>query len=277
MFGKLIKYEMKSMLKVFSIAWAAILVVALISGLSMTNDIFVTPANDTFVTPMAAQIAGLVEMISTMLYVGLAIALVVLTMVFVISRFGKGLLGDEGYLMFTLPTTPRKLITAKGISATIIMIISSVVGILSICVFALPSAEGTEIKAMFSFLADVIDRYPEMIPMIIEGIILMILAAIYFIYHIYASIAIGHLFSKHRVLFSVIAFIGISVAIEIITGLAATILGNFDWVMNILNNTINDIYGVTILFAAACVVETAGIVIFHIITEYILNKKLNLL
>lgn len=277
MFSKLIKYEMKSMLKVFSIAWAAILVVALISGLSMTNDIFVTPANDTFVTPMAAQIAGLVEMISTMLYVGLAIALVVLTMVFVISRFGKGLLGDEGYLMFTLPTTPRKLITAKGISATIIMIISSVVGILSICVFALPSAEGTEIKAMFSFLADVIDRYPEMIPMIIEGIILMILAAIYFIYRIYASIAIGHLFSKHRVLFSVIAFIGISVAIEIITGLAATILGNFDWVMNILNNTINDIYGVTILFAAACVVEIAGIVIFHIITEYILNKKLNLL
>ncbi|MDO4482353.1 MAG: hypothetical protein Q4C14_06460 [Bacillota bacterium] len=277
MFGKLIKYEMKSMLKVFSIAWGAILVVALISGLSMTNDIFVISANDTAVNSMSGQIAGMVEMISTMLYIGLAVALVALTMVFVISRFGKGLLGDEGYLMFTLPTTPRKLITAKGVSATIIMIISAVVGALSMVVFILPSTEGVELKAMFSFISEAVSRYPQAIPMVIEGIVLAILAAVNFIYHIYASIAIGHLSSKHRVLFSVIAFIGISVVFEILAGLAVTVLREFEWLENILNNTVNDLQGVTIVFGMVCLAEIAGIVIFHIITEYILNKKLNLL
>lgn len=41
------------------------------------------------------------------------VALFVLTMIVIIQRFYKGLLCDEGYLMFTLPVKPWQLIATK--------------------------------------------------------------------------------------------------------------------------------------------------------------------
>ena len=50
----------------------------------------------------------------------------------VIQRFFRGLLGDEGYLMHTLPVSPWQLIGSKLLCAVVTTLLSIVVAILSI-------------------------------------------------------------------------------------------------------------------------------------------------
>ena len=58
----------------------------------------------------AWQIAGILSMI---IYGFLFFGIMVVSLVVVIQRFYKSLLGDEGYLMFTLPVETWKLVMSK--------------------------------------------------------------------------------------------------------------------------------------------------------------------
>ena len=83
MLGKLIKYEFKSLLRIFLPLYAVM--IALSS---------VIPTTDTF-NDVGAFVVFALVVISTSIFIGLAI--------FTILRFNSSLFGDEGYLMFTLP------------------------------------------------------------------------------------------------------------------------------------------------------------------------------
>lgn len=48
-----------------------------------------------------------------LLFFALCVAIVVLTAMIIIQRFNKNLIGDEGYLMFTLPVSHVQLLTSK--------------------------------------------------------------------------------------------------------------------------------------------------------------------
>ena len=64
-----------------------------------------------------------------MLLFGLYVATGVLTLIFICERFYKGLLGDEGYLMFTLPASVSAHIGAKTLSALILELLSFLVAV----------------------------------------------------------------------------------------------------------------------------------------------------
>ena len=72
-----------------------------------------------------------------MVYVITLIGIFVATMLITIQRFYKSLLGDEGYLMFTLPVRPWQLITSKLIVSALWSIVSCVVAVGSIMVMAI--------------------------------------------------------------------------------------------------------------------------------------------
>lgn len=55
---------------------------------------------------------------------GLFMAAFVLTLIIQIQRFSKNLLGDEGYLMFTLPASVSQHITAKLVVAVLLDVLS---------------------------------------------------------------------------------------------------------------------------------------------------------
>ena len=104
MFGRLVKYDFRSMFKQFGFIWPAALLLALVNhftlfGLNSTSTVGET----------AAGMAMLV-------YVAILMAMFIITMIFVIQRFFKGLLGDEGYLMHTLPVRPWQLISIGTLS-----------------------------------------------------------------------------------------------------------------------------------------------------------------
>ncbi len=276
MFAKLIKYEMKSMLKIFLLAWGAILVVALVLGLMAKNSVVKTMDDNYFFVNNLASFSGVFEGISILLYVALVVGIIVLSLIFVISRFNKGLLGSEGYLMFTLPTTPRALIISKGIAATLIVIISGVVGILSVMLMLFATGSLSDIGEVFQGIGELFAQYSFAIPTMILAVVVLILSIINFIYHIYTSIALGHLFAKHRTLMAVVAFVGISIVVNVIRTIVLTIgleIPGFD---DFLINEWTWNYVSLMFLAVVGVDEIIGIVIYHVLTEYILKNRLNL-
>ena len=121
MFGKLLKYDFRSMLKQFAFIWPAALVLALVNRFTVNS--FVTSASG-----LRQTVSG----VAMLVYVGIMIAMFVVTIIFVIQRFFRGLLGDEGYLMHTLPVRPWELIGSKLLCAVVTTLLSIVVAILSI-------------------------------------------------------------------------------------------------------------------------------------------------
>ena len=87
MLGKLIKYEFNANSRTFLPMYIALILVAAVNR----------------VLRVTMSEANLAFGISIMLLVGLFMALGIITLVVIIQRFNKNLLGDEGYLMFTLP------------------------------------------------------------------------------------------------------------------------------------------------------------------------------
>nr|MBP9921366.1 ABC transporter permease [Proteiniclasticum sp.] len=60
------------------------------------------------------------------------VGIMVMTFILIVTRFDRNLLGDEGYLMFTLPAKTSTLITAKLLTAILWLFGTFLVFLLSI-------------------------------------------------------------------------------------------------------------------------------------------------
>lgn len=201
MLRKLVKYEWKATSRVLLPLYGAVLLIALI------NRLLAIPSGGGFLHSSAEP----AQFIALMVYFGLMVAVFVVTIVILIQRFYKSLLGDEGYLMFTLPVTPAQNIWAKTIVATIMSILSGVVALLSVFVLAssvdmwkmLAQGFGELFRWVFSNA-----NYPFFAA---EFILLMIISAVGGALSLYLCMAIGHLARRHRVAASIGAYFGLMV------------------------------------------------------------------
>ncbi len=278
MLGKLMKYELKSTMKFFAIIWAAILAVALIGGFTLVNRGGVIQSDNYYVMQDFAQtnIDGVFQTIMFLIYAALCTGTVVMSILYIVRRFNKGLLGSEGYLMFTLPVTPRTLITAKGLSAAIIVLISAIVGGISIVLVMMPSISMPGLKQVFAFLGEGIKAHPQAVPAVILGFFIGILVIIEFIYHVYASISIGHLFEKHRMLMAVVAFVAISIAKDIIGTVGVKLIQVTTGVCEGQWNIGIDDPKLIPFILGIMLIQIVWILVYHIISEVILRNRLNL-
>ena len=123
MLGKLMKYDMRSGIRTFSLIWIGLALLGAINGLTIR---FVL-AGDTQ-SGLVSFVFGVLPMI---LLVALYVAMGIFVLVFIIDRFYKGLLGNEGYLMFTLPVTSTAHIASKALTSMIFSVASAIVALLS--------------------------------------------------------------------------------------------------------------------------------------------------
>lgn len=129
MLGKLIKYELKSSLRTLVPLYIGTLIVATLCSLNVayyTSERFLTQMN--FGGMMGN---GIFSAILFLLLFSLCVAMIVLTGMTIVTRFGVSLLGNEGYLMFTLPVTQIQLLWSKLLSAFFWSLISILVMTLS--------------------------------------------------------------------------------------------------------------------------------------------------
>ena len=276
MTGKLMKYEIKSSMKLMAVIWAALIAASLLfsHSLHVLTDISVERPGGGI-----SFAIGIFEFITGLMYFAVFVALIVATLVIVIMRFYKGLLGDEGYLMHTLPVKPWQLITSKGIIAALIVMISVLVAFLSILVLAGVSGLET-IPEMFGALGAIWEEEPRMVLVIVEAIILLVLSVLKSVYQIYAALAIGQLANKHRILLSLGAYIGISMIMSILFLLivaASDSVGTISWLSVFIANNDSDPFAISQMAIGIMFVLTAvQLAAFHVVTERILSLKLNL-
>lgn len=272
MTGKLIKYEIRSSMRLIGVIWAALVAAALL--LSFTSGALARIIPDSFTETSAF---GLIEFISGFLFVGIFIALIVATVMIVIVRFYRGLLGDEGYLMHTLPVKPWQLITSKGVVSAAVVLVSILVAVVSMLILAGFNAF-VDVADFFAELGKMLKEEPKFILAGIEMLIVLVLSVLKSIYQIYASLSIGQLSGKHRILLALGAYIGISVILSILGVIMMSIgeeLGIVDWFVGLGDRSVFSLTqaGIVGMFLLT-VVQLA---VFHVITERILSKKLNLL
>lgn len=152
------------------------------------------------------------------LYIAYILILSGLSMILVIYfaiRFYKNLYTDEGYLMHTLPVKPWMLIVSKLTIGTIwfylidLLLVGAITLITSI---ALPTMayfspeDLLELRTMFQSYHTIFT-----VPSILFlAIPVMIIGSVFSLLTIYASISLGQLFSSHKVLASILCYLGLS-------------------------------------------------------------------
>lgn len=266
MLKKLIKYEWRATSRVLLPLYGAMILLALVNRL-----LWFSFSDAVRLTGAAGDIA---RGISMTVYVGVVVAAFVITFVVLIQRFYKSLLGDEGYLMFTLPVTVAHNIWAKTIVASIMSVLSGVAAIISVLVL---STDLQFWSAVFEELGDVFQalfssaHYPLYA---LEFILLLILSMVGSMLTLYLCMAIGHLAKRHRVAASIGAYFGLCVLMQMIFSIFINFV-NWGGMNQLLSNLgpYTSLH-VGMLLWIAFTVADAGLCFFF--TNYILKNKLNL-
>ena len=198
MLWKLLKHDFRSMWKSFALIWPAALVLALINHFTLPYDEGVTQSNE------------LLAIITIMAFTAVLFAMFVAVMIFVVQRFYKGLLGDEGYLMHTLPVRSWQLVASKLICAVVTALVSLAVIFLA-CLLMVPIRWGQVLRiAFFQDLWEGLLSNPDAMLYLLEFLLLTVTALLLFVTMTYLSMSIGHLFHR-RIIMSVAAFIFLDV------------------------------------------------------------------
>lgn len=263
MFGKLLKYDFRSMGKQFAFIWPAALALALVNHFTV---------NSLDSTNTAGETAAAVSML---VYVAILMAMFIVALVFAIQRFYKGLLGDEGYLMHTLPVRPWQLIGSKLLCAVVTTFLSVIVAILSILVILPWGRE--DFQELFRGLGYIFSHWNIQATHGVIGILefcLMMMCSFATGYlQLYLAMSIGHLFNKNRIAMSVIAFIAINAVIS-------TLLGRLlSPMMDSLFRIVNGMAGAASFHAVMWIAMAGELIlcaVYFVGTEFILRKKLNL-
>lgn len=205
------------------------------------------------------------------LYVIYLIALYVMTYVFIISDFYKTVVGEQAYLTHTLPVKTSTIILSKLSITVFWQLVTSLLTALSFCLFF--AGHFSEIAAQIT--ASDLAEFEMALGMSVEMYFVYVIIALVIGFFstplmFYASIAIGHLFGKHRIVGAIGAYLGIYTIMQIICAAGLLILGFSFYNDGSLSNIFSTIMSFSIVYSVITSIA------YYIITEVIFRKKLNL-
>lgn len=274
MLGKLIKYEFKATRRFMLLMFALLLILSgfISIGFAFNLNDFVDMISNEF--EWGKMIFAIFAFIIVALFVVMNVVVLSGTFFYSISRLKNNLLGDEGYLMHTLPVKTRDHILAKNIVSVVWTVISViVVGIAYIILFL--GISKTDVFDVFKGLFKILSTIKWNDEAVRVGVLLMLemgvlclsaLIAGYF--HIYASMAIGYSSNTHRVIKSV----GVYILFNILSSmLEVALMRGADIVSG--GAVTGSMHG---LLLFGIIISVISSVIYFLITNYFISRKLNL-
>ena len=196
MLSKLLKYEFRATGRIMLPVYALLLVTA--GGTSITGSLMGRYPEST--------VLSIFRTLFMTLFAFTTFGVLLLTLVLMVYRFYKNLMTDEGYLMFTLPVSRSQLIWSK-------LIVSMAWGILSAVLAALMWTMVLSVAGGENLFAGIFRNATGCI----VGLVVLLLAAELASYlRFYAAISLGHSFSNHKLLLSVVFYIGFGIAVQTI-------------------------------------------------------------
>lgn len=271
MLGKLLKHELKATTRYFFPVYVALLCITIFNKifleLNLTGSTFLEIFRGLFLTA----------------YILIIFAVFIVAFIITILRFYKNLLGDEGYLMFTLPVKSHHHITSKLIISLFWFFLSVIMVLLSIGILLMGTGFLEE------FWIELINVFNEgyrllgykLIFSIIISIGLIIIGQITGTLMFYVSISIGHISNKYKILGSIVAYFVINFLIQFVSTAFMFIYGlntnNFEIVNEYSSSfAIEIISFINDTFIFSFILSTIFGLIFYFLTNYILSKRLNL-
>lgn len=207
MLTKLLKYEFKASARTYGGLYLALLAAAALLGAGLGSK-------------AQSSSAAYINNVLMLIYIGLCVAVAVVTVMTIVQRFNRNLLGREGYLMHTLPVTPAQLIGSKLISSTVWSVCGIAVGCASVALMLIACSIGGG-ESIISVFKDIFSadwgqffaRRNNGLPLLQFAaalIILMLASGICLILRIYAACMVGHQFKKHPAVVGVAVFFALT-------------------------------------------------------------------
>ncbi|HIU09987.1 MAG TPA: ABC transporter permease [Candidatus Avidehalobacter gallistercoris] len=271
MLAKLLKYEFKATGRTLLPVYAVLIAMSLLVNLTVNH-------GNTF-NNLDDSLLGILQMVIILAY-GCIIGMVcIVTVLLLIQRFYKNLLRDEGYLMHTLPVKPWQNIMAKLVPAVLWSLLSLFMAMLSVMIIGMDLHAWAEFFRDFGYMLNRLFQEFGIhgLLFIFELLILVFASMANEILQVYVSLAVGHTANNRRILWSVAAYIGITIAFSFITMLLGNIcntLGIFQYFGNMFigHNIAVVHYVMLVSIAFIMLVNT----VFFGGANYILKRKLNL-
>ncbi len=259
MLGKLLKYEFKATSRILIPLYLILLITTGINRLILLLDIF---EGSLMIIPAIMKALFMLSVIT----------IFITAFILMIYRFYKNLLSDEGYLMFTLPAKTHQLIISKYL-ATLTWLLVSIIIIIGSAVLAIGTPENIKLvlNRLNEFLLQFEASGNNITVTIITLLLFCLTSFITYISLIYASIAIGQLFTKNRLVGAFVSYIGISTLMQLLLLLLLVMTNVFRSIITNGNNMIP-----LKLLLGIIVYQFVVSIIFFITTNTIFQKKLNL-
>lgn len=276
MLNKLLRHEFRATGRIMLPTLGALLVLSIMAGVS-----FRIMSEQSNVHWAFAALLGLLQ---GAFFLSL-FAIFVLVFVLIVIRFYKSLMGDEGYLSFTLPVSVDGHLWNKLITSLVwIVAVVIVTGVSAMLFFAIGERDPLEsIPDIFAFLRTFSSScgVVNTIGFALEGIAAAVLVCFSQCLHFYAAIAIGGSAAKSKKLLAVISYFALSVLRNILFLISAPVLtsrGLWQW-LNI-STSFEDAYEAIPMFhviASGCCLALVIIgAIYYLIARFNMTRKLNL-
>lgn len=275
MLTKLIKYDMKSLNHFLPVLHLFVLLAAILIRLLITGRI--DPQS-------SGKQIDILYLLFFVIYFTIIVALTTGTYLLAGVRFYKNMFTDEGYLTKTLPVTNGTHLLSKTIAGSIWAVINMF--LVYVCTYivswtpfirSLVSSNKQEMLIEFGFTGKYADLSFSTAFMVL--FIFSCFGAISSIIMTYASVALGQLFSSHRVLGAVVSYIVISTVISVLSFVVMALFGHETrmFITSPTSDNFNFISYMIEVMKICAVFMTASSAALYGMTYYIMNKKINLI
>lgn len=271
MLGKLIKNEFKATYKMFVMLFCSLLVLTLLTRFCIY-------------IPFENTVFKIMTVILTVVYVVAMAFMSLLSLVLVIKRFYQNMLRDQGYLSHTLPVKMWQHLVARVITYSVWIMSSILAMLLSLFLFFVGKPKFT--RGMNKFIKEFKDMmsYPKM-SIVLVLLVLLIIAQIFVnVLNFMASLSLGQIFVKHKILGSIVFYFLLSYVMGFITSLIMMVVPDLTTKMDNIENEITGVKQMvnTIAnpmigyFLIMLLLQIFMAVVYFVISNYMLSKKLNL-
>ena len=208
MLGKLIKHEVRATGRLMAPLFGALVLLAL-----------AVRAND-LVFQHVESYSAFLNILNRLLIIAYVLALLgvmVFSTVLMIKRFHQNFLTDEGYLMFTLPTSVHSLLWSKLITAALFFIFTFLAEALSVAIVVWRGGLAREMITGFADFFRRLDSYymANGLAFALETLALLFVSLLVTCLLFYAPMSIGYSFANHKGLLSVVFYFVIQAILQI--------------------------------------------------------------
>ena len=205
MLKKLLKYDLRAAFRIFLPAWLGVLG---LTGLQCLLYSFGTDGPLVIVTGL-----------STVPYVLGLFAMMVLPSIFFALRFYRGILGREGYLMFSLPTQPWKLLTSKLLAAVIVTSVNFIVVMGSTVGWIVCMVGTYDIGIFLQYAFEGFNGYGTLLLLPV----FMLLGCVSSNLMIYLACCLGHLFRSRRGAWAFLMYMALSTVMSVVSSIVQSV------------------------------------------------------